>query len=53
MLFGILMAIFSLGTGKLSFQLKEKRMGLDFSIFLENIAILDILSKVKGMGKES
>jgi hypothetical protein len=52
MLFGILMEIFSLEIGKLSYQFKERRMDLDFSIFLENIVILVISSKAKGTAKE-
>lgn len=52
MLFGTLMATFSLEIGKLSFQFKEKRMDLDFNIFLVNIAIWVISSKVKEMAKE-
>ena len=52
MLYGTMMAIFSLEIGKLSYQFKEKRMGLDFSIFLGNIVILVILNKEREMAKE-
>ena len=52
MLYGTMMEIFSSEIGKLSFQLKEKRMDLGFSIFLGNIVILVTSSKVKEMVKE-
>lgn len=52
MLFGTMMGIFSSEIGKLSYQSKEKRMDLGFSIFLGNIAILVTSSKVKEMVKE-